>query len=169
MRSTSCGRSRSWTSSVALGAAVTWMLGAATASAGEKLSVEQLVDRASGAAVVKVRLGRGREADTVQLVQLLDGLPPDTKAEKSWFGLCLPDRKSLRGWTVQYSKWPARVHWRRALARGHYTAVVLVGKLGNELGPECGVEAMQMVHTDLSPDFAGYQKQVVTELRRRRK
>ena len=169
MRSTCYGRSRSWTSNVGLAAFVATVSVAAGARAGEKLSMEELVGRATGAAVVKVRLARGRSPDTVELVQAVRGVPPGTTAGPSWLGLCLPHRESLRKWTVQYRRWPALSRWRRALARGHYTAVVTLAKFEDGVGPQCGVEAMQMLHTDLGPDLDAYQQQVVAELQRQGK
>jgi hypothetical protein len=148
--------------------AATWFV-AASARAGEKLSMQELVGRAMGAAVVKVRLARGRAPDTVELVKAIRGVPAGTAAGASWLGLCLPDRKSLRVWTVEHRRWPALSRWRRALARGHYTAVVTVAKFEDGVGPQCGVEAMQMLHTDLGPGLDVYQEQVVAELQRQGK
>jgi hypothetical protein len=141
--------------------------GATPALAGEKLTLEEIASRAQGAAVVKVTLGRGKAPGTVQVVRILRGLPADLQATTDWLSLCLPDRTVLRRWTIEQAKWPARPLWRRALARGHYQAVVLVGKdHGGALSPQCGVEAMQMQHTDLAPGYARYLESVEAVLQR---
>ncbi len=125
------------------------------AHGGERLSLEELAQRTDGAAVVRVDLGG---SGTAKVLKILRGpLPPDLGASPSWLSLCLPRRDDLKKWQIQHSHWKAKSLWRLALRRGHYDAVVFVKKyptVGWE--PHCGLEAMEMAHTDLHPNYAGY-------------
>ncbi len=139
------------TSAVAL--AIVGAMG--VAQAGENLSLEELAGRTVGTAVVHVDLqGEG----TLKLIEILRGaLPADFEASPSWTNLCLPRRRILRRWQTEHAKWAAKTLWRRALARGQYEAVVFIKKYDDGFRPHCGVEAMQMLHTDLHPDYAAYR------------
>jgi hypothetical protein len=131
-------------------------LTAMPARSGERLTVEEIAQRAHGAAVVRVAL----KPSAVHVVRVIGGLPADTQATTTWLGLCLPSQKSLRRWTIEHAKWPARELWRRALSRGEYQAIVMVEKYEGGYRPRCGVEAMEMEHTDISKGYTEYVRKV---------
>jgi hypothetical protein len=136
------------------------------ARAGENLTIEEIAERTHGAAVVEVDLARDRRPGAVRVVRVLGGLPAEVRGAPSWLGLCLPRGKVLRDWTVQHPKWPARARWRQALSRGRYEAVVMLEIVEGGYRPRCGVEAMQMLHTDLSDGYAEYARKVDDVLQR---
>jgi hypothetical protein len=138
------------------------------AAAGEYLEPAELVGRAAAIAVVEVKLSRGKQKPSVQVLRTLRS-PASGAAiapDPSWLSLCLADRKLLQRWQHQHPKWPARKLWKQALGKGGYQAVAFLAPSphdpGGPLQPTCGVEAMDLLHSDLHPDYASYLKQIET-------
>ena len=136
------------------------------AAAGEYLEPAQLAAKAAAIAVVDVKLTRGKQGPSVSVVRMLRSPSSPAVAidpDRTWLSLCLADRKDLKQWVHQHPRWPARKLWQRALARPGYQAVVFLapplGKKDGPLGPTCGVEAMDLLHTDLHPSYPAYLEQ----------
>ena len=150
MKSSSYGRKSSLIEGVAVVALL--IVPMAAARAGEDLSLRELASRSTGAVLVHVRLGAEPRVDVTGVVQGVS----EVKATTDWLGLCLPRERVLRKWLVRYAKWPAKQFWRKGLKQGGYDAVVFVKSGIDGAMPECGVEAMQMRHTSLHPDYEKY-------------
>jgi hypothetical protein len=128
--------------------------------AGEQLSVDELAARSDGAVVVHVALGATTvtKPSAITILRRLPGADPTLLASPTWFGSCLPSRKLLRRWLLQHRAWPASKRWTLAIRRGTYDAIVFLKTREATRQPYCEVEAMQMNHTSLAPQFADYER-----------
>ena len=157
----------SWHSKTfARAAALSAMLVSGPALAGEYLKPAELAAKATAIAVVDVKLTRANRPPSITLVRTLRS-PPSPGAINpdpvTWLSQCLADRKDLKHWLHRYPKWPARKLWKTALARTSYQAVVFLAAPHHTpsapLAPTCGIEAMDLLHTNLHPNYAAYLKQ----------
>ena len=134
------------------------------ARAGEYLQPAELTARAETIALVDVALApaKGKPAITVQ--RTLRGVAEEVKPAASWLSLCLPDRKELKRWLKRFPRSPTRQQWQEAAARSGYQAVVFLTERpaarGGGLGPFCGDESMDLLHTDLHPEYTSYLKRI---------
>jgi hypothetical protein len=144
------------------GTAAALVMLSSPARAGEYLQPAELTARAEAIALVDVALepAKGKPAITVQ--GALRGSAAELKPAASWLSQCLPDRKELKRWLKRFPKSPERKHWEEAAAQPSYKAVVFLteGPRGGALGPFCGVESMELLHTDLHPEYGSFLKRI---------
>jgi hypothetical protein len=145
---------------------------AGAARPGEYLQPAELTAKAQVIALVDVQLGtaKGKSAGksagkpSITVQRTLRGSAGDVKPGASWLSLCLPDRKALEQWRQRFPKSPARELWQEAASRAGYQAVVFLvaqpAARGGGLGPFCGVESMDLLHTDFHPEYGSYLKRI---------
>jgi hypothetical protein len=131
------------------------LLVSASAGAGERLSVERLLELSD--ATVTVRVDLGSTGTRVVVGEVIRGsLPPDA----SLAGLatpCVPDRATLRRWIGMPNYFEESVPlWRAALQRGHYEAVIFVRTEAGSVRAVCETETLLAEHWVTHPDHAGW-------------
>ena len=115
-------------------------------------------------ATVRVALPAGDRPSTVEVVRRHGAEKSLLKADASWFGVCLADRKQLEAWRKSDPQRPERRLWERALRKQGYEALVVLRHNGDGPRPACSgvADGMSMKHTDVHPGFRSHVKQALT-------
>ena len=115
-------------------------------------------------ATVRVTLPSGGGSPTVALIRRHGPDSSPMKADASWFGVCLADRKQLEVWRKENPRRPERRLWDRALREKGYEALVHISRYSGAPRPSCyGVaDAMSMRYTDVHPGYRSYVKMALT-------
>ncbi|MCZ8132666.1 MAG: hypothetical protein O9284_15385 [Steroidobacteraceae bacterium] len=134
------------------------------ARSGERLTVEQLVERAD--AVLRVRVELGASSTSVRVQEVVGGDPGSaTPATDRLAGICLPGRGLLRDWIRRPAYFEDSVPlWRAALRRGHYEAVVFVRVGHDGLLPVCETETLLAEHWTTHRDYIAWRARLASAL-----
>jgi hypothetical protein len=130
-------------------------------------TVPEAAKKAETALVVRVQLGSGQEPADVTLVRVIAGPSSDVDPGSGWLGPCLPSRALLSKWQRQHAGSPARQLWDKALERGTYEATLFMKTQKRRSVRFCEAAPMDMRHTDLHADYAGYVKAVEAAMSRK--
>ena len=135
---------------------------ARSSAAGERLTVAQLVERASVIASVDVSLTDGK----VKLKQVMLGDAKVLAPPEQWIGFCLPDRALLRRWQQTHAHLDSAPLWQKALDAGRYSAVVFFsGDPEAGLRPTCETEGMLAQSWSVNPDRPAFVNALLTAMK----
>lgn len=138
------------------------------AEAGEHLGQSELLSRSRAVVEVDVHFQGDREV-SLDHVRWLAGKPSSAPNIRTRRHRCITTRGDLKLWLRSYPKFPARTRrlWRRLVRRRGYHAVLFWGsRLPTDARwqPYCEGEVMNLLHTDVHPDFRRWRKRLLRRL-----